>query len=171
MPTVLPEKAHLNLGMFTQEMLQVMERSVLCWLATADAGGNPNVSPKEIFSAVGSSSIVIAHIASPGSVKNLRVNPQACVSLVDVFAQRGFKFRGTAEIVTNKDARYEELERPLWAMTQGAFPIHCIMEIQVKAVEPILAPSYHLVPGTTEQSQIKAAMQIYGVQPLGSTTS
>ena len=49
-----------------------MANSVLCWLATVDADGTPNVSPKEIFASHGDDRIVIADIASPVSVKNLR---------------------------------------------------------------------------------------------------
>ena len=37
-----------------------MANSVLCWLATVDADGTPNVSPKEIFASHGDDRIVIA---------------------------------------------------------------------------------------------------------------
>jgi hypothetical protein len=33
----------------TPEIRAAVHRSVLCWLATTDANGQPNVSPKEIF--------------------------------------------------------------------------------------------------------------------------
>jgi predicted pyridoxine 5'-phosphate oxidase superfamily flavin-nucleotide-binding protein len=45
------------------------ERSVLCWLATADESGQPNVSPKEVFAVADDKHIVVANIASPGSAK------------------------------------------------------------------------------------------------------
>jgi predicted pyridoxine 5'-phosphate oxidase superfamily flavin-nucleotide-binding protein len=64
---------------------------VLCWLATVDEAGRPNVSPKEIFTAHGDDHLLIAHLASPGSVRNLRARPEVCVSFVDVFVQKGFK--------------------------------------------------------------------------------
>lgn len=37
------------------------QRSVLCWLATADASGQPNVSPKEIFAILDDEHIVGAN--------------------------------------------------------------------------------------------------------------
>jgi len=49
-----------------------LQRSVLCWLATVDAHGQPNVSPKEVFAAFDEKHLVIAHIASPLSVKNIQ---------------------------------------------------------------------------------------------------
>ena len=33
----------------TAQMRQAIESSVLCWLATVDSEGQPNVSPTEVF--------------------------------------------------------------------------------------------------------------------------
>jgi uncharacterized protein len=150
--------------MLTAEVLQYIDRSVLCWLATVDRTGAPNVSPKEVFCAFGASRVLVANIASPQSDRNLRGNPQVCLSFVDVFVQKGYKLKGTAEVVRPSDHRYAELEAPLLSLTQGMFPIHSIFVVQVQAVEPIVAPSYRLKPGTTEAAQIAEAMQTYGVR-------
>jgi hypothetical protein len=77
--------------------------------------------------------------------------------------QKGYKLRGTGEIVPAGNMRFDQLVPPLAAITQGAFKIHDIVVIRVTAVEPILAPSYRMVAGTSEQSQIAAAMRAYGV--------
>lgn len=151
--------------MLTDDVLDLMQRSVLCWLATVDARGRPNVSPKEVFTALGRDAVLIAHIASPGSVRNLEANAQACLSFVDIFSQKGFKLRGTAEVVLPADARFAGLEAPLLAITQGVFPIRAVMVLKVAEVETILAPSYRMVPGTTEASQREGAMRTYGVMP------
>ena len=45
-------------------------RSVLCWLATVDESGQPNVSPKEIFAVFDSDHPVIAYIPSAGTARN-----------------------------------------------------------------------------------------------------
>ena len=76
--------------MLDTTVLNAMNTSVLCWLATCDALGQPNVSPKEVFAAVDAGHLVIAHIASPNSVRNLAANPRVCVSFVTVFTQIGF---------------------------------------------------------------------------------
>lgn len=76
------------LGPDIQTMAQ---RSVLCWFATVDASGQPNVSPKEIFAVLDSEHIVVANIASPGSARNMRANAKVCLSFIDVFAQKGYK--------------------------------------------------------------------------------
>ena len=149
--------------MLNKPVLDYINRSVLCWLATVDADGAPNVSPKEVFCAYGSQLVLIANIASPTSVRNIRAEPRVCVSFVDIFVQKGYKLKGTAELVRSEDARYVELEPPLLAITKGLFPIRGIIAVQVNAVEPIVAPSYSLIPGTTEASQIQGAMRTYGM--------
>jgi predicted pyridoxine 5'-phosphate oxidase superfamily flavin-nucleotide-binding protein len=55
-------------------------RSVLCWLASVDAAGQPSVAPKEIYAVFDETHIVIAHIASPQSVANIAHSPRVCVS-------------------------------------------------------------------------------------------
>lgn len=149
--------------MLTDDVLQYVNQSVLCWLATIGTDGFPNVSPKEIFAAYDRQSLVIANIASPGSVRNIQADSRVCVSFVDVFVQKGYKLRGNAKMVLPADARYEKMMAPLIELTQGVFPIQNIIAIQVSGVEPIIAPSYRLVPGTTEATQIASAMRLYGV--------
>jgi len=57
------------------------DTAVLCWLATVDPTGTPNVTPKEIFAFYGDGHLVIADIASSNSVRNIRSHPSVCVSL------------------------------------------------------------------------------------------
>lgn len=149
--------------MFTADVKEYIDRSVLCWLGTADAEGAPNVSPKEVFAAFGDETLLVANIMSPGSARNIRVNPKVCVSFVDVFVQRGYKLRGTAGLIPKDSRRFAELAQVLDKRSQS-FPIISVIEIRVSAVEPILAPSYRMVAGTTEQSQIASALKTYGVK-------
>jgi predicted pyridoxine 5'-phosphate oxidase superfamily flavin-nucleotide-binding protein len=152
--------------MLSDEVLAYIDRSVLCWLATVDATGAPNVSPKQLFAASDRQTLVIAALASPGTVDNLARSPQVCVSFIEVFIQKGFKLRGTAEVFALGSAPYEQLVGPLRAMTQGQFLIPAVIAVRVSAVEPIVAPGYSLKPGATEDSQIAEAMRdYYGVTP------
>jgi uncharacterized protein len=143
-----------------------IQSSVLCWLATVDDTGQPHVSPKEIFAAVDDKHIVIAHIASPHTVRNIASHPKVCLSFVDVFAQKGFKLRGLARIVKAVDPEYSTWAVPLLAMVEGKFKIPSVIVMEVQAIDPILAPSYRFYPeATTEHNQIASAMRRYGVQP------
>ncbi|MDR5886614.1 pyridoxamine 5'-phosphate oxidase family protein [Vreelandella janggokensis] len=121
------------------------------------------MSPKEVFAAHENDRLVIANIASPGSVRNVLSNDAVCVSFVDVFVQKGFKVRGRANCVARSDSRYASLAGPLEEMVTGKFEIHNLIEVRATAVEPILAPSYQLYPETTEDDQIQIALSAYGV--------
>ena len=70
--------------MLNKDITNSIEHSVLCWLATSSADGTPNVSPKEIFTYYGDSKIIIANIASPQSVKNIKANARACISFISL---------------------------------------------------------------------------------------
>jgi predicted pyridoxine 5'-phosphate oxidase superfamily flavin-nucleotide-binding protein len=155
-----------RITMFPPELQTSAQTSILCWLATVDAKGQPNVSPKEIFTVFDSEHLVIANIASPTSVRNIAVNPRVCVSFVDVFVQKGFKVLGTARNVGQQDADFASWAAPLQAMAGPRFPVHSVIVVRATGFEPILAPSYRLYPGdTTEQAQVASAMRAYGVQP------
>ncbi|MEO1450414.1 MAG: pyridoxamine 5'-phosphate oxidase family protein [Bacteroidota bacterium] len=149
--------------MLTPSILQTFEKSVLCWLATADASGQPNVSPKEIFAPFGREQILIANIASPQSLRNIRANPKVCVSVLDILVQKGWKLKGHARIVGKKESDFAHLAAPLLDMTGGKFPFNTLFAITIDQVKPIIAPRYHLYPETTEEDQIAAARVAYGI--------
>ncbi|KQW29776.1 hypothetical protein ASE36_13375 [Rhizobium sp. Root274] len=139
--------------------------SVLCWLATADAGGRPNVSPKEIFAALGDDQLLIADIASPVSVANVAVNPQVCVSFIDIFRQRGFKVEGRAHLVERDNPRFAEVGAELLRMAGPDFPIRAAIVVEIEKVSRIWAPSYRLFPERSEAERMQAAFDAYGVEP------
>lgn len=141
-----------------------LDKSVLCWLATSNKANEPNVSPKEVFTYVGDHTILIANIASPASVQNIRENPKVCVSFIDVFIQKGFKIKGVAKLVEKEDVDFEKKEKLLSDLFSADFPIKSIIEVTVEQIESIKAPSYFLNPQVTEQSQMESAMKTYKVK-------
>ena len=134
---------------------QTLGGCVLCWLATADAEGQPNVSPKEVFAVVDERHLVIAHIASPISVRNIQQNPKVCVSLIDIFVQKGWKLMGHAQYVNARDDAFHAHAKPLLPMAGDQFKIQGVFLLAVEQAHPIIAPSYRFYPDTTtEQAQI-----------------
>lgn len=142
------------------------ECAVLCWLATVDSNNKPNVSPKEIYAETGADCLVIADIASARSVRNIRANPAVCISLIDVFLQRGRKLEGMAEIIAPDHPHFAALVAPLLAMTGGAFPIRHVIYVRVERTSPILAPSYIFYSDRGEAEMRADAYRAYGVQPI-----
>ena len=128
-----------------------------------DWSGAPNISPKEIFVAHGTESVLIANIASPTTIRNIQVNPKVCLSFVDVFIQKGYKLLGTARIVARESSEFAGFVAPLEKLTKGQFRIHSVICTRVERVESIVAPSYRLKSGTTESSQVQSALNAYRV--------
>jgi len=151
--------------MIGNEVKEYINKSVLCWLATSDKDNIPNVSPKEIFTYQDDTTLLIAHLASPTSVRNIKANPQVCVSFIDIFVQKGYKLNGTAKVIDKGDMSFELKVKPLTDLFTDKFPIKSIIEITVTKVETIKAPSYYLYPETTEESQIENVMTTYKVRP------
>ena len=145
-----------------EEIKESIHKSVLCWLATANNKGIPNVSPKEIFSSY-NDKIIVANIASPQTVKNIKVNENVCISFIDILVQKGFQLKGTARIVTLSDIEFTNMETILNKMTEGKFPFSTITEITIKEVKKIIAPKYILYPETTEREQIISAKKTYNL--------
>ncbi len=159
--------------MLNHDVINSAQGSVLCWLATVDDQGQPNVSPKEIWAVLDEQHLVIGHIASPTSVRNIAQRAKVCVSFVDVFVQKGFKVQGEARVIAKSHAEFSKWAAPLLPMAGERFPLHAVIVVRATAVAPIVAPSYRLYPQeTTEASHVQAAMKTYGVtkvDPAGST--
>jgi predicted pyridoxine 5'-phosphate oxidase superfamily flavin-nucleotide-binding protein len=149
--------------MLTNEIKASIDECVLCWLATVDDKGQPSCSPKEVFAARGDSHLVIANIASPGSVANIQHNPQVCVSLIHVLKQKGFQLKGHASYISAQEDDFSTWFAAIEPLVGKSFPVAGVFSVAVEQAKPIIAPSYLLVPGTTEASQIASAKKSYGV--------
>jgi len=150
--------------MINNEVKKYIKTSVLCWLATSNKQNELNVSPKEIFTYKDDSTLLIANIASPNSINNIKENSKVCVSFLDIFIQKGFKIKGDAYLIDQNNNRFKSDLVLLTDLFSDKFPIKNIIEVKVTSVESIQAPSYFLFPETTEQTQIESAMSTYKVK-------
>jgi len=141
-----------------------LDRAVLCWVATVGADALPNVSPKEIFLAGEGDRLLIADIASPTTVRNVVVNPQVCVSFIDVFLQRGFKLIGEARTVGPRDDEFERWAAPLRRKAGPHFRIRGVILVDVHRAHRIWAPSYALFPERSDDERRAEAYRTYGVR-------
>lgn len=134
---------------------------VLCWLATANKEGIPNVSPKEMFLLRGENQLVIANIRSPRSVTNILENPKVCVSGINIFKQKGIQCKGEARVLSPLNQRFKILERDFRPYNKGRFRIQHFIIVTIQEVKNIYAPSYFFYPNTEEIEQVEAAKKRY----------
>ena len=148
----------------TESIKDCLDKSVLCWLASCSPDLIPNVSPKEIFTHIDQEFIIITNIASPKTIKNIKANPNICISAINILVQKGYQLKGNAEIITKKDPTFESLYAPLYKLAGDKFPFSSIIKMKLDSAKEILAPSYILYPdSTTEKDQIENAKKIYGL--------
>lgn len=117
----------------------------LGFVATSDAEGNPNVSPKGSFIVHDEATISFAEMRSPDTLANIAVRPQIEVNFVDILTRRGVLIQGEASYIPRDDARYPSL-RPLytnrWPELEHMFSGFVV--IKVTACKPLATPSYDM---------------------------
>ncbi|MCP9770152.1 pyridoxamine 5'-phosphate oxidase family protein [Lacihabitans sp. LS3-19] len=152
--------------MLSKENQTLLKDCVLLWLATTDSQNQPNVSPKEMFLIWDENTIIVANIASPQTVKNIKTNPKICLSAINIFTQKGLKINGSAEIYTKENEDFTEMESRIIEKYSEKFSFKEIIVISIEKVVPILAPSYQFFKETTEETQIKSAFETYKVEEI-----
>jgi hypothetical protein len=65
--------------------------------------------------------------------------------------------------IAGDSERFLELFSLIHPMTGETFQVKGIFLVSVQSAKPIVAPSYYLVPGTTDESQIESSKRTYGV--------
>jgi len=131
----------------TSDMKQLIERQRLGFVATVCPDGTPNLSPKGTVCFLDDDTLIFADIRSPGTVANLRVNPNIEVNVVDHLIRKGYRFKGTAQVLDEglDFARYVE-----WFSARGMRDaparIRAIVIVTVTQVRPLVSPGYETIP-------------------------
>ena len=154
------------MGLITDDMRRVIESTRLAFVATVNADGTPNLSPKSSLGVIDDDRIAFADIASPNTVRNLRANPAIEVNAIDIFMRRGYRFRGTATLELPGSAVYAQIAEPFWAENGRGFPNHAVVNIAVEKALPVLSPAYTFIDGVTEEALRAAYYAKYGVKPV-----
>lgn len=121
----------------THDVRAMIERQRLCYVATASADGEPNLSPKGSLKVIDDGHVAFADMASPRTVANLRENPRLEINVVDPFLRRGYRIRGTA-VVTDDPALLATVGAGLGA----EYPVKRAVLVTVAEVRPVDSPVY-----------------------------
>jgi len=87
----------------TEEAKKIIAEVHPALVATASKEGKPSVSVKGSFRVLDDEHVIFADIASPGTVANLRENPQLSAIVFDRSTRRGCRIWGKAEILDSGD--------------------------------------------------------------------
>jgi predicted pyridoxine 5'-phosphate oxidase superfamily flavin-nucleotide-binding protein len=144
-------------------MKRVIGEQKLAFVATVCTDGTPNLSPKGTIAVWDETHLVFADIRSPGTAANLRVNPTVEINIVDPFVRKGYRFKGTAELVTAGELFDKILNfyRNRWvdaARTKPVPTIRAFVLVKVERALPLISPAYD---DGTDESRIRATWTEY----------
>lgn len=140
----------------TLDMKDMIARLRLCYAATVSPDNQPNLSPKGSLKVLDDNHLIFAEMASPNTIKNLRQNPAIEINIVDPILRRGYRFKGTAEILTDPELI------ALAGQGLGAeYPVRHVVKIRVERAAPVKSPVY-LFTDAQEEDVRKMWMEIYG---------
>jgi uncharacterized protein len=89
------------MALLSQEAKAMISTMRPAMVATADAAGKPNVSPKGSFQVLDDEHVLFAEVNSPRTVANLSVNPYMSAIVLDPATRHGCRIWGQADIFTS----------------------------------------------------------------------
>ncbi len=140
------------MGILTDDMKRVVRQQRMGFMATVCEDGTPNLSPKGTSTVWDDDHLVFANLGSPVTIENLSHNPACELNVLDSFLRKGYRFKGTAEILTNGDL-FEEINDAYTTGSRGiqrsGLPAKGYVLITVTKAAPFVSPGY--TPGKTEE--------------------
>jgi predicted pyridoxine 5'-phosphate oxidase superfamily flavin-nucleotide-binding protein len=128
--------------MITAAMRALVDRQRLGFIATVNADGTPNLSPKGTVVVWDDEHLLWADIRSPRTIRNLRERPATEINVVDPLSRKGYRFRGICRIVENDDIELEAIRTFYRDERNVSNHVRRAVIVRVKEVEEVTSPSY-----------------------------
>lgn len=147
--------------MLPEEVIRFVNSVRLGFVASVNTDGSPNLSPKGTLLALDSEHLFFFNIASPGTVRNLLINPNADVNVVHFFRRKGYRFSTTATVVKfgDKFEKAFEVAREL-GIDPGDYAITEVVILKVLDYAPVYSPAYDI--GKKEEELVAYYKEYYG---------
>ena len=140
------------MGILTEDMKKLVQEQRLGFIATVCPDGSPNLSPKGTTFVLDDDHLAFADLASPGTIANIKHNPAVEICMVDAFIRKGFRFKGTAIVLTEGQLFQDVLARyksGQMGVQRLADTIKRVVVVKVERALPLVSPGYF--PGVTEE--------------------
>ena len=137
------------MGILTDDMKRVVREQRLGFFATVCPDGSPNLSPKGSTIVWDDDHLAFVDLGSPGTLANLEHNPAMEICMVDPFVRKGYRFKGTASIVT-EGPEFENILRAYQGtgVQRLISTVRRAVLVNIERVLPLVSPGY--LPGMTE---------------------
>jgi uncharacterized protein len=144
------------MGKLTEDMKRVVEEQRLAFVATVDADGTPNLSPKGTIAVLDDDHLMFADLASPRTVENLRRNAVLELNVVDPVTRKGYRFKGRG-VVHGEGERFEQLMESYaagrHAVARSRERIRHVIVVELERCLPLISPAYDSGATETEISE------------------
>lgn len=133
------------MGILTAPMQQALTEQRLIFVATVCPDGTPNLSPKGTVMVWDDDHLLFTDLASPGTMRNLEQNPAIEINTLDVFARKGYRFKGVAAIHRGDDVFDEIVDRMrngTVTLQRLADAVRAVALIRVEQALPLESPAY-----------------------------
>jgi uncharacterized protein len=131
------------MAILTPGMKRVLAQQRLGYVATVSPDGTPNLSPKGTVAVWDDDHLIFADLRSPRTVANLQHNPSVAINVVDPFLRKGYRFQGTATVITAGPLFQAALA---FYAQQGLADtprrIRAIVLVKVEQALPLISPAY-----------------------------
>ena len=84
--------------MLTEEMKSIIRTYPVGFVASVNADGTPNLSPKGTFVVLNNTQLAFGHIRSPGTIGNIAERPVIEVNFLNVLSRKAVRLRGRAKM-------------------------------------------------------------------------
>jgi len=149
----------------SDEMKALVEQQRLGFVATVCPDGTPNLSPKGTLCVLDDEHLIFADVRSPGTVSNLRTNPNIEVNVVDHFLRKGYRFKGTAQVLdTGADFERHIALFSARGMRDAPSRIRAIVIVRIVQARPLISPGYDYL---TDEASMRAYWLRYYVGETG----
>jgi hypothetical protein len=138
------------MGILTDDMKRVVSEQRLGFYATVCPDGTPNLSPKGTTAVWDDDHIVFADLRSPQTIANIQQSsPSIEVNVVDPIVRKGYRFKGTARVLTDGETYEGILEMFERERNVERSRIKAVVLIEVTQARPLISPAYDW--GMTEE--------------------
>jgi len=128
------------MAIISEEIREFVNTEKLGFIATVCPDGTPNLSPKGTTIAWDEDHLAFADIHSPGTVNNLKLNPSIEINIVDIFSRKGYRFKGSAQILSDGSLFNEILS--YYRSAGSKHLINTIVFVKIDRIIPLLSPAY-----------------------------
>jgi uncharacterized protein len=138
------------MGILTDDMRRVFDEQQLGFIATVCPDGTPNLSPKGTTAVWDDDHLIFADICSPGTIANLRRNPVLEINVVDNLSRKGYRFKGSATILSEGPEFEEAIE--FYKRRGSTSTKRHIVLVKIERAAPLISPVYDLGDSETQVS-------------------